>query len=59
MQNMQQQARSNLCEQQNRTTPSNTKRRIKRPPKTKPKYDFFDRNAHPEQAFRQDNAKSG
>jgi hypothetical protein len=59
MQNMQLKARSNLRQQQNRTTPSEPQRGPKRKTKPKPKSDFFGRSAHPEQAFTQDNAKSG
>ena len=57
MQNVQLKARSHLCKQQDRTKTTSTKRRIKRPAKRKPKYDFFDERSHPEQAFTQDNAK--
>jgi hypothetical protein len=59
MQNMQLKARSNLCKQQNRTTPSKPQRRSKRTTKTNLRNDFFGGYAHPEQAFTQDNAKSG
>jgi hypothetical protein len=59
MQNLQQQARRNLRQQQDRPTPKQQKRRSKRPAETKRKYDFFGGYAYPEQAFTQDNAKSG
>jgi hypothetical protein len=59
MQNMQLKARSNLRQQQDRPTPSKPQRGPKRKTKPKPKYDFFGGRTHPEQAFTQDNAKSG
>jgi hypothetical protein len=59
MQNMQLKARRNLRQQQNRPTPKRTKRGPKRKTKPKPKSDFFGASIHPEQAFTQDNAKSG
>jgi hypothetical protein len=59
MQNMQLKARSNLREQQDRPTPKRPKRGPKRKTQRKSKSRFFGGRIHPEQAFRQDNAKSG
>jgi hypothetical protein len=56
MQNVQLKARSHLCKQQDRTTPTSTKHSPKRKTKPKSKRDFFGAAIHPEQAFTQDNA---